>query len=144
MPVVIKAKISRTTTNIPSGLADREIAINVPDKTFFFGNSSGGYDSFVVPPPGGGGGAAFTEVEIDFGALAVKTKKFTITDATSTAASKIAVNQSGKAATGRQSDENEFTSLTFSALPASGSFTLYAHCNNGTVSGKHKIIYSLI
>jgi len=88
-----------------------------------------------------GGAAAITEAEIDFGGAAVQSKRFTIANAAVLASSKIVVDQSGKAATGRNADENEMDYLHLRAVPAAGSFTLYAACLTGRVSGKFKINY---
>ena len=87
------------------------------------------------------GGVAVSEVEIDFGAAAVRSRKFSITDAAVTAASKLIALQSGKAATGRSADENEMDILHFAATPSAGAFTLYAACLTGRVSGKYKVSY---
>ncbi len=88
-----------------------------------------------------GGSAAIAEVEIDFGAAAVRSRKFSITDATVTAASKIVATQSGKAATGRSADENEMDMLHLRAVPGAGTFTLHAACLTGRVNGKFKVSY---
>ena len=81
------------------------------------------------------------EVEIDFGASAVREKRFTITNAAVTAATKIVATQSGKAATGRSADENEMDYLHLRAVPGAGTFTLHAACLTGRVSGKFKVSY---
>ena len=86
-------------------------------------------------------GATITEIEVDFGASAVRSKRFTITDAAVTASSKIVVMQSGKAATGRSADENEMDMLHFRAIPGAGAFTLLADCLTGRVNGKYKANY---
>jgi hypothetical protein len=88
-----------------------------------------------------GSSAAMAEAEIDFGAAALRSRKFTITDAAVTAASRLVVTQSGKAATGRSADENEWDQLHLRAVPAAGSFTLHAACLTGRVSGKFKVSY---
>ena len=88
-----------------------------------------------------GGAAAIAEAEIDFGGAAVQSKRFTIANAAVLASSRIVANQSGKAATGRAADENEMDYLHLRAVPAAGSFTLYAACLTGRVSGKFKINY---
>ena len=58
-----------------------------------------------------------------------------------TAASKIVATQSGKAATGRSADENEMDVLSLRAVPAAGSFTLFADVLTGRANGKFKINY---
>ena len=90
-----------------------------------------------------GGAAAISEIEIDFGASAVRSKKFLISDAAVLASSKVVPLQSGKAATGRQADENEMDMLHLRAAPAAGAFTLYAACLTGRVNGKFKINYQV-
>lgn len=90
------------------------------------------------------GGATWTETEIDFGSAAPQTDAtFTVTDATVTPSSMIAVVPSGKVATGRVGDDWAWDSITFAALPASGSFTVYAYANPGPVKGKRKIQYQV-
>ena len=81
------------------------------------------------------------EVEIDFGAAAVREKRFIVTNAAVTAATKIVATQSGKAATGRSADENEMDYLHLRAVPGAGTFTLHAACLTGRVSGKFKVSY---
>jgi hypothetical protein len=90
---------------------------------------------------GGGGSASITEVEIDFGSTPVKTKVFAITDAAVAATDKVIAFQSGKAATGRVTDENEMDAIIFNTNPLAGSFTLRAQVLTGTVSGKYKVNY---
>ncbi len=86
-------------------------------------------------------GTPISEVEIDFGASAVREKRFTISNAAVTAATKIVATQSGKAATGRSADENEMDYLHLRAVPGAASFTLHAACLTGRVSGKFKVSY---
>lgn len=89
----------------------------------------------------GGGSATIIQIEIDFGASPVRTKHFTVTDATVSAASHLMINQSGTAATGRQADENEMDPILFSGTPGSGQFTLIANALTGPVVGKYKVNY---
>lgn len=91
---------------------------------------------------GSGGSVTWTEVEIDFTTLAYE-RSFTITDAGVGASSKVIVVPSGKAATGRTADDWQWDMISFAALPASGSFTLYAVAYPGPVIGKRKIQYSI-
>lgn len=86
-------------------------------------------------------GLVVTSVEIDFGTTSVTSKTFTITDAGVTGTSKILCFQAGRAATGQSADENEWTKLALTANPGTGSFTLWAECINGTVTGKFIIDY---
>jgi hypothetical protein len=80
-------------------------------------------------------------VEIDFGTVGVAEKTFTIVDAEITTSSVISAFQSGAAATGRDSDENEMDKLFVSAIANNGSLTLYTSCYPNVVSGKYKINY---
>jgi hypothetical protein len=87
--------------------------------------------------------ANWTEVEIDFGTVSRDSKRFTITDSRVAASSRVAVVPSGATATGRAPGDMEWDSLTLAALPASGSFVVYAVANPGPVVGKRKILYSV-
>jgi len=89
-----------------------------------------------------GGSATWTEAEIDFGSNPVRSKRFTITDAGVTGASKIAVLASGKVATGRVGNDWEWDAITFAALPGTGTFTLTALAS-GRVLGKRTIQYQV-
>jgi hypothetical protein len=88
-----------------------------------------------------GGGASVRQAEIDFGPMAVRQKRFTITDASIGPASKMVVGQSASAATGRHADENEMDQLHLSAAAGTGSFALHAVCLTGRVSGKFVVSY---
>jgi len=90
----------------------------------------------------GGGGSTWTEAEVDFLTPSYD-YSFTVTDATVGVASKITVIPCGKAATGRTADDWQWDGITFAALPAVGSFTLYATAHPGPVVGKRKIQYSV-
>lgn len=82
--------------------------------------------------------------EVDFGSAAPKTDAtFTITDSDCTATSKVIVTSSGDAATGRAAGDDLWDAITYSAVPASGSFTVYAYANPGPVVGKRNILYSI-
>lgn len=81
------------------------------------------------------------ETEIDFGQHALAEKVFTIVDAGVTTESLISVFHSGKAATGKDQDENEMDKLLFCAVAGNGGFTLYAQCFPNVVEGKFKINY---
>ena len=91
---------------------------------------------------GGSGSTTWTEVEIDFTAPAYE-RSFTITDAGVGTSSKVIVVPSGKAATGRTSDDWQWDMISFAAFPGSGSFTLYAVAHPGPVVGKRKIQYTI-
>lgn len=90
---------------------------------------------------GADGALSITEVEVNFGSVPLWEKVFTITDAGVSGTSKIIATQSGKAAIGQDTDENEMDSLILSCSPGSGSFTLFARAVPGPVSGKFKINY---
>jgi hypothetical protein len=90
------------------------------------------------------GGASWTSTEVDFGSdKPVYSATFTVTDNSCAADSKIAVISSGDAATGRAAGDDLWDSITYSAIPAAGFFTLYANSNPGPVAGKRKILYSI-
>jgi len=89
-----------------------------------------------------GGGSTWTEAEVDFLTPSYD-YQFTVTDATVGVASKITVIPCGKAATGRTADDWQWDGITFAALPAVGSFTLYATAHPDPVVGKRKIQYSV-
>ena len=82
-------------------------------------------------------------VELDFGSPGTRSKTFTVTDADVSASSVIQAWQSGSAATGRSSDENEMDQIMFRAVPGAGSFTLYATSLFGPVSGLYKVNYRM-
>lgn len=82
-------------------------------------------------------------VELDFGSPGTRSKNFTIVDTDVQATSMIEAWQSGAAATGRSSDENEMDQIVFRAVAAAGSFTLYATSVFGSVSGLYKVNYMI-
>lgn len=90
---------------------------------------------------GGTGSISITEAEIDFGTTPVRSKKFTITEASITALSKIIVTPSGNVATGRVGDDYEWDSINLTAKPNAGTFTLTAFAS-GRIRGKRKILYT--
>jgi len=87
--------------------------------------------------------SVWTEYEIDFGTTPVYDATFTVTDATVTALTEVAVVQSGATATGRAAGDALFDAITYAAVPAAGSFTLYALAYPGPVVGKRKILYQV-
>lgn len=120
--------------------------------TFYAVRTGAGFDLYLsdatgsVAHPlnvGSGGGATIKTVDLDFGTLAVRSKVFTVVDASVTATSKIIIQQSGKSPAGRADDENELTVLHFRAVPANGSFKVYADCLNGTVKGQYRANYQV-
>lgn len=92
---------------------------------------------------GSTGSAAWTEAEVDFGSTPTWDATFTITDAGVSATTEVAVVQSGATATGRTAGDALWDSVAYAALPASGSFTLYALASPGPVVGKRKILYQV-
>lgn len=88
-------------------------------------------------------GSAFslTEIEVDFGTKPVRSKKFTITNASITGSSKIIVSPSGNVATGRVGDDWEWDSISASAKAGTGQFTLTCFAS-GKVAGKRKFYYT--
>jgi hypothetical protein len=90
---------------------------------------------------GDDGALTVTEVEVDFGVVPVFEKQITVTDAGVSGTSKIIAVQSGKAATGRDADENEMDSLLLNCTPATGQFVLNCRAIPGPVSGLYKINY---
>lgn len=103
-----------------------------------FLNADGAYST----PAGGGGSADITQVEIDFGPMAVRSKTFTVTDALVTPSTQIIASQAGDAPTGKTADDNEMDSILFRAVPGSGQFTLYATVIEGIkVNGFYRCNY---
>ncbi len=134
--VAIKHK-RKASAFVGGELLAGEVGVNTAAKRLEF--SSDGIDVNPVT----GGGANIAEVELDFGAQAVSEKVFTVTDATVSATSKVVAKQSGKAATGRQADENEFDVISLVSSPGAGQFTVYARCLTGLVQGKYKMVYQV-
>jgi len=99
--------------------------------------------SWQADATGGGGGSA-TEVEVDFGTKPVYEARFTITDGTVTAASKVVIGESGKQATGRTQGDAEWDSITVAANPGSGSFQAYCRAIPGPVVGRRTLHYMVI
>ncbi len=89
----------------------------------------------------GGGSSTVTMIQVNFGTAPVRTKTFTVTDATVTTSSRLMITQSGTAATGRQADENEMDAILFSGVPGSGQFTLIANTFTGPVTGLYNVNY---
>lgn len=97
--------------------------------------------SGIAGADGADGLLSLNETEIDFGASPSWPKAFTISHTGVTTTSKIVALQSGKAATGREADENEMDKLIFACNPGTDSFTLYATPLRGRVGGKYKVNY---
>lgn len=100
--------------------------------------------TITISASGGGGGASWTEGEVDFGTTPRRDQQFTITDASISSSSKVIVIESGKIATGRvASGDAQWDSVSFAALPASGTATVYATANPGPVVGRRKFQYTV-
>lgn len=89
-----------------------------------------------------GGSSTWTEVEIDFGTNPVRSKRFTVTDASVTALSRIVATGSSAPATGRVGNDWEWDSISFAASPGVGQFTLTAYAS-GRVRGPRKVLYQI-
>lgn len=87
-------------------------------------------------------GGLLTEAEINFGSDPVRSKKFTIVDASVTPTSKVTVMPSGNVGTGRVGDDWEWDSIAFAAKAGSGSFTITAFAS-GRIMGNRKVYYSV-
>lgn len=92
---------------------------------------------------GPAGAASWTEAEVDFGSTPVYDKTFTVTDASVSSSDKIAVVQSGSAATSRADGDALWDTIVYAATAGTGSFTLYALATPGPVVGKRKILYQV-
>lgn len=86
----------------------------------------------------------WVEIELDFGTKAVYEKNFVVVDAGSSVSSTIIINESGKVATDRAAGDSQWDSVSVTALPANGSFTVYAIANPGPIVGKRKFNYSVM
>lgn len=93
----------------------------------------------------GGGGSDFywEEIEVDFGNTPVYDFQFTITDSNILSSSKISVEPSGNAATGRTADDWQWDTAVLAASPVNGSATVYGQFFPGPVVGKRKIQYKV-
>lgn len=98
----------------------------------------------TIASSGGGAGATWTEVEIDFGATPQWSKTFTIIDAGSDAGFSIVCVPSGREATGRVGNDQEWDNILLAANPTAGSFELSAIAVPGPIVGKRNILYSII
>jgi len=92
----------------------------------------------------GGAGASWTEAEVDFGTKPRRDLTFTLTDASISSTSKVIIVESGKIATGRvASGDAAWDSVSFSALPGTGSAQVYATANPGPIVGRRKFQYTV-
>lgn len=88
-----------------------------------------------------GGAANIKQTEIDFGAVPVAEKSFTITDVSVLITSQLIGNVAYEAPTGKDLDELEMDSLDLKFAPGAGQFTLYARGLDGYIADKFKINY---
>lgn len=101
--------------------------------------TTGVFDPARIPDMGSD--VEIKEAEIDLGDLAVRAAVVTVTDVDVSPTSKLLVTHSGKAATGRDEDENEADSLICKPVAGTGEFTLYVSGHPGVVKGKYVISY---
>lgn len=101
--------------------------------------------TYIASAFGGGSGISpyGAEIEVDFGSIPVNSASFTVTDSYVSATSKVIVTESGNAGTSQGTDDVLWDSVNYAAVPASGSFTLYAKAS-GYIKGKRKIFYTVI
>ena len=90
-----------------------------------------------------GAGTSTGSVEVSFGTYPTVSQKVTITDARISPTSIILATQSGKAATGKQADENEMDGMMLSCLSGTGTFQLNMNCAPYRVAGNFFINYSI-
>ena len=99
-------------------------------------------DGVFAVPPGGWGSFSLIEAEIDFGSgVPVRSKRFTITNASISPASKILVSPSWNVATGRVGNDWEWDDISFIAKAWTWNFVVTAIAS-GRVKGKRKLFYS--
>lgn len=85
-------------------------------------------------------GFVLTEVEIDFGNVAVSSKKFNITNASVNTGTNLIITTSSNPATDRKGNDWELDMPFFSTVSKNGSFDLSVVFNH-RVKGKRKINY---
>jgi hypothetical protein len=81
-------------------------------------------------------------VEIDFGALGLMDKTFTISDPNVTANSKMTGAIAYVAPTGKDLDELEFDNFDIMFTPGAGTFNMVVRALDGLVAGTFKIYYT--
>lgn len=117
----------------PAGGTTGQVLTKLSDADWDYGWEDGG----------GGGGGTWTEIEINFGSTPVYDAQFTITDASITSASQVAVVPCGEAATGRVTGDWEWDGATIAALPGSGSAVCSISFSPGPVVGARKFLYQV-
>ena len=137
MPAGIIIKHKRKASNFLAGeLAAGEMGLNTTAGTWFFSTNGSTVTSLST-----GGGTPIREVEVDFGNSIEKT--FEVSDAGVSPSSIILASQSGNAATGRQSDENELDQFIVCATARAGSLSLYVRSLTGPLSGLYRVSYAI-
>jgi hypothetical protein len=100
---------------------------------------------FVGPTPTlvgpSSGSTIVKQVEIDFGALPVSEKSFTLSDVSVSPTSHIVGTVAYEAPTGKDLDELDMDSLDLKFGPGSGQFTLYVIGRDGYIADKFKVNY---
>lgn len=133
---------SYETGGAPVAVQEEGVSVGVAKRLNFVGAAvtvSLVGDTALVDIPGL---AAFNEVEIDFGSTPKRQHRFTVTNSSISAASKLQMLPCGKVATGRGSDDWEWDSASFACKPAAGSATVWAYFT-GLVRGKRMIQYAI-
>lgn len=80
---------------------------------------------------------------IDFGSTSKSDAKFTVTDATITATSKVMAFATWISTLGREADEIMADPISISIEPLAGTMNIYAMAQTGRVSGKYAINYQV-
>lgn len=87
---------------------------------------------------GGGGSADVNQIELDFGSVPTKNKRFIFTATGTTVAQQVILQHSYDAPTGRSADENEFADFIIRAsVSATNQITAYIS-SIGFVQGLYK------
>lgn len=138
------------TSQVGIQFQDEGVALGTPataDVVNFVGAgvvASRAVNTITVTISGGGGGSfAMTEVEVDFGSTPRFDAQFSIADGTVAPSSKVLIQESGKAATGRVTGDSQWDSIDVAALPAAGSFIAYCRADPGPVVGRRLLQYAV-
>ena len=95
-------------------------------------------------PRATGGSVSGTQVEIDFGALGLSEKSFTIIDSNVTVGSKIIGNLAYVAPTGKDLDELDMDAIDLKFAPGAGQFTMQVKGLEGYLADKFVINYLVV